>query len=133
MSSRRNRETCLSFPLRLSVRCRHIRPQLRWEQLIVGQSLKISSRDFIFTATETIPAGQALEAFIDWPLLLDNRVRLTLVLEGVVVSSDQHIVMRIEKYHFRTRGPMDAMPASTSAAPVQTETAMVAAAGHSSY
>src|ERR1700728_534345 len=93
------------YPLRLAVKCRRIEPQFPWNRLIVGESLNISSTDLLFTANEAFLPGQALEAFIDWPILLDNRVRLTLVVEGTVVrTAENHAAMRIERYHFRTRG-----------------------------
>ncbi|HEY3826269.1 MAG TPA: hypothetical protein VGL82_17005 [Bryobacteraceae bacterium] len=99
----------------------------------MGESLKISSKDFVFTTPETILPGQILEVFVDWPVLLDNRIRLTLVLEGRVVSSDPHIAMRIEKYQFKTRGALDAMTASTNGTHFQTAATMVASAGQSSF
>ncbi|HEX4134573.1 MAG TPA: hypothetical protein VHY84_08195 [Bryobacteraceae bacterium] len=133
MSFSHNRRVGLAFPLHLSLKCRRIRPQVRWEQLISGQSLKISSRDFVFTSSETIPPGQVLEVFVDWPVLLDNRIRLALVLEGVVVSSDPHIAMRIDKYQFKTRGTLEAMTASASTTSFRTANAMVASAGQSSF
>ena len=93
------------YPLRLAVKCRRIKSQFRREGFIAGESLNISSKDLLITTTETLLPGQAIEAFIDWPILLDNHVRLTLVVEGVVVrTSEKHAAMRIKKYHFRTRG-----------------------------
>jgi hypothetical protein len=92
------------YPLRLAVKCRRIEPQFPWNRLIAGESLNISSTDLLFTANEAFLPGQALEAFIDWPILLDNRVHLTLVVEGVVMkSAENHAAMRIERYQFRTR------------------------------
>jgi len=71
----------------------------------------------LFAARESFTPGQVVEAFLDWPMLLDSRVRLTLVVEGVVVwAADGQAAMRIEKYEFRTRsersrpGSQDAVP-----------------------
>jgi hypothetical protein len=96
------------YPLRLAVKCRRIEPQFPWDRLIAGESLNISSTDLLFTTTEVFLPGQTVEAFIDWPILLDNRVRLSLVVEGVVVrTAEDRAAMRIERYHFRTRGVVE--------------------------
>ena len=92
------------YPLRLTVKCRPTESQFPWSPAVTGESLNISSTDLLFTANEAFLPGQALEAFIDWPILLDNRVHLTLVVEGVVMkSAENHAAMRIERYQFRTR------------------------------
>jgi hypothetical protein len=96
------------YPLRLAFKCRRMESRFTWNRLITGESLNISSTDLLFTADEAFLPGQALEAFIDWPLLLDNRVRLTLVVEGKVVgTAENHAAMRIERYQFRTRGGVE--------------------------
>ncbi len=93
------------YPLRLAVKCRRIEPRFRFEGIIFGESLNISSKDLLFASTEAFLPGQFVEASIDWPILLDNRIRLTLVVEGEVVrtAADQ-AAMRIERYQFKTRG-----------------------------
>lgn len=74
-------------------------------RILIGESLNISSKGMVFKTTETFEPGQVVEAFIDWPVLLDDCVRLTLFVEGVVVrSTGTQTAMRIEKYEFRTRG-----------------------------
>jgi hypothetical protein len=73
------------------------------DRIILGESLNISSKGLLFTASEAFLPGQVVEAFIDWPMLLDSRVRLTLVVEGVVVwTADDQAAMRIDRYQFRT-------------------------------
>jgi hypothetical protein len=105
ISDRRVRQR---YPLRLSVTCRRTESQFSWDPAITGESLNISSKDLLFTTSETFLPGQAIEAFIDWPILLDNRIRLTLVVEGVVVrTAANHAAMRIEKYQFKTSGVAD--------------------------
>lgn len=92
------------FLLRLAVKCRRIEPRVVVDRIIVGESLNISSKGLLFTTNEVFTPGQVVEAFLDWPMLLDSRVRLTLVVEGVVVwAADDQAAMRIEKYQFRTR------------------------------
>jgi hypothetical protein len=93
------------YTLGLTLRCRPIEPEFRLARILIGESLNISSKGLVFTTSETFAPGQAVEAFIDWPVLLDDSVRLTLFVEGVVVrSTAKHTAMRIEKYEFRTRG-----------------------------
>jgi len=93
------------YPLRLAVKCRRIESRFTLDRLIAGESLNISSKNLLFTTTEAFLPGQVVEALIDWPMLLDNRVRLTLVVEGVVVKTTaDRAAMRIERYEFRTRG-----------------------------
>ena len=91
--------------MRLAVQCRRIDPRLTLDRLVSGESLNISSKRMLFTTTEAFLPGQVVEALIDWPMLLDQRVRLTLAVEGVVVrTAEDQAAMRIERYEFRTRG-----------------------------
>ncbi len=108
------------YDLRLEVKCRSIKCQkseTRFSigRIIAGESLSISSKGLVFTTTEAFPPGQVVEASIDWPILLDERVRLTLVVEGTVVgSADNHTTMRIDRYQFRTRGYSESICVSGS-------------------
>jgi hypothetical protein len=95
------------YDLRLAVNCRRIGPPLRVDRVVIGigESLKISSKDLLFTTTETFLPGQVVEACIDWPIRLNNGVRIALVVEGkVITSSDDSTAIRIDRYQFRTRG-----------------------------
>jgi hypothetical protein len=94
-------------------------PRFQWDQFIVGESLNISSTDLLFTTKESFLPGQAVEVSIDWPILLDNRVRLSLVVEGVVVrTAEDHAAMRIERHYFRTRGVVECQPDEAGSAPL---------------
>jgi hypothetical protein len=47
--------------------------------------------------------GQTVEACIAWPVFLDNRVALKLVIKGPVVrSAGYRAAMSFESYEFRT-------------------------------
>jgi len=106
-----DRRTTQRFSLRLAVKCRRIEPRFLLDRIILGESLNISSKGLLFAATEAFLPGQVVEAFIDWPMLLDDRIRLTLVVEGVVVrTGDDRAAMRIEKYEFRTRSAAKSRP-----------------------
>lgn len=93
------------FSLRMAIKCRQIEPPFTRNRVIAGESLNISSKGLLFTTTEAFQPGQIVEASIDWPVRLENRVRLALVVEGSIVRrADDYAAMRIDKYEFRTRG-----------------------------
>jgi hypothetical protein len=98
------------YPLRLAMKCRRIeRRRFTLERVVSGESLNISSKNMLFTTTEAFLPGQVVEALIDWPMLLDNRLRLILAVEGVVVqTAEDQAAMRIQRYEFRTRGVAEA-------------------------
>ena len=99
MEDTSDRRSSKRFSLRLAVKCRGIE-----RRIVTGECVNISSRGLLFTTPESFPPGQLLEASIDWPILLNDCVRLTLVVEGVVVrGANQLTAMRIDKYQFKTR------------------------------
>ena len=101
VADRRNSQR---FSLRLAVRCRQIKPPVTLGRPVICESVNISSKGLLFTATEAFQQGQVIEASIDWPTRLDDGVRLRLVVEGVVVwRGGDHTAMRIERYQFKTR------------------------------
>src|SRR5580658_5277314 len=103
MEDTADRRSSPRFSLRLAVKCRGIERRYPG-RIVLGESLNISSTGLLFTTAEVFPPGQVLQASIDWPMLLDNRIRLTLVVEGVVVRrTDEQTAMRIDKYQFKTR------------------------------
>ena len=100
-----DRRSSHRFSLRMAIECRQIEPPLAPNRVFVGESLNISSKGLLFTTTEAFQPGQVIEASIDWPMRLNNGVRLTLVVEGAIVrKADDHAAIRIDKYEFRTRG-----------------------------
>jgi hypothetical protein len=122
-----DRRTNRRFSLRLAVKCRRIEPRFLLDRIIIGESLNISSKGLLFAATEAFLPGQVVEAFIDWPMLLDDHIRLTLVVEGVVVrTGEDRAAIRIEKYEFRTRGVAKSRPAAHEAAAMHIPEAMQA-------
>ncbi|HEY3825108.1 MAG TPA: PilZ domain-containing protein [Bryobacteraceae bacterium] len=99
-----NRRRTHRFAMHLAAKFRRIEPRSSLDRIIVGESLNISSKGLLFTATEAFNVGEVVEAFIDWPMLLDSRIRLTLVVEGVIMrTAKDHMAMRIERYEFKTR------------------------------
>ncbi len=103
MENTADRRSSKRFSLRLAVKCRGIERRFPG-RIVNGECVNISSKGLLFTTPESFPPGQLLEASIDWPILLDDCVRLTLVVEGVVVRrADAQTAMRIDKYEFKTR------------------------------
>jgi hypothetical protein len=65
----------------------------------------MSSTDIIFEGCNELKPGMKAEIAVAWPLLLDGHIRLQLVLEATIMSSQDGVAeARILAYHFRTRG-----------------------------
>ena len=71
-----------------------------------GSTVLLSSTDIIFEADQPLGSGVQCEISIAWPVLLESRIPLQLVLQSVITGSECQFVMgRVSKYEFRTRGP----------------------------
>jgi hypothetical protein len=69
-----------------------------------GRTIDLSRSGLSFTADRALQAGQKLDVSIDWPVLLDGRVQLQLIMSGVVVrTSGTLTALRIQRHEFRTR------------------------------
>jgi hypothetical protein len=70
----------------------------------LGATLDMSSRGLCFTTEISLRPGSRLQVAVDWPVALNDGVRLRLVARGRVIWSDSgRTGMVIEKYEFRTR------------------------------
>ena len=99
----KDRRNSQRFPLQLAIRYRVIGPDLglKW---ISGESVNISSTGILFRTTDQVAPGQGVEAFVAWPVSLDNRVPLKLSVKGPIVRCDgNQAAMRFERYEFKTR------------------------------
>jgi hypothetical protein len=73
-----------------------------------GQTRMMSSKDIIFAPGDGLKPGMTAEIAVAWPRLLDGRIRLQLVLEASITSSQDGVVeARILTYDFRTRRPVE--------------------------
>lgn len=101
------------FPLTLEVR--YVLSSRRAPaQMGLGRTIDLSSCGLSFTADRPLQTGQKLDISIDWPVLLDGRVQLQLIISGVVVrSSGNTTALQIQRHEFRTR------PAGLKTAPLQ--------------
>jgi hypothetical protein len=69
-----------------------------------GRTIDISSSGLHLAVPGLLEREERLEIAIDWPVLLDGRVQLQLIVAGTVVwSSGTETAMRILRHEFRTR------------------------------
>jgi len=75
-----------------------------------GQSRMISSKDIIFDGGKGLEPGMNAEIVLEWPRLLDDRIRLQLVLRVTITGSQDGVTeAHIHTYDFRTRGPAEGL------------------------
>lgn len=73
----------------------------------------IGSRQIAFAETEDIDENMKIQIAIAWPFLLEDRVRLQLVIEAIVTKvADGIVEAAIMQYDFRTR--KDEVPAAAA-------------------
>ena len=73
-----------------------------------GQARMISSKDISFAPGDGLNPGMKAEIAVAWPFLLDGHIRLQLVLQATILSSQDGVAeARILAYHFRTGGPAE--------------------------
>jgi hypothetical protein len=70
-----------------------------------GSTVLLSSTDIVFNADQPLGSDvRRCEISIAWPVLLDKRIHLQLVLQSVITRSEGQVVMgRVSQYEFRTR------------------------------
>jgi hypothetical protein len=91
------------FTRRLAVSYETLEPPMLSGQR-TGETLNIGSKGLLFTSNDQFRAGQLVQVSLDWPVRLDNQVRLKLVAAGRIVRSvNGQTDMTIDKYEFRTR------------------------------
>jgi hypothetical protein len=96
------RRNSVRFPLALEVHSFSRRRREVGTRL--GNMIDISSSGLRFATPGPLDPGRKLAVAIDWPVLLDGRVQLQLILAGRVVwSNATETAMRIERHEFRTR------------------------------
>ena len=82
-----------------------------------GQAKMISSRDIIFASGDGLEPGMNAEIVVAWPRLLDERIRLQLVLQVTITDSQDNVTeARIRAYDFRTRRGHDSEGTASAAA-----------------
>jgi PilZ domain len=97
------RRASVRFPLTLEARysVSHCRAPVETGS---GQIIDLSSSGLRFAAQGPLEPGLKLDVAINWPVLLDGRVQLQLIVAGVVVwSSGTETALQIQRHEFRTR------------------------------
>jgi hypothetical protein len=95
----------MQFPLVLRLKYKTISPKGKAISG-TGSTVLLSSADIVFNADQPLGSGVRCEIAIAWPVLLESRIRLQLVLQSVITrSEDQFVMGRVSEYEFRTRGP----------------------------
>ena len=104
MNSRRTILTSARYPLALELRYKAVSADMTI--FGTGRTSLMSSTELIFGADQRLEEGMKAEISIAWPVLLDGRVRLQLVIDGAIARSEGGLTaVQIWKYHYRTRGP----------------------------
>jgi PilZ domain-containing protein len=92
------------FPLTLEIRYSVSDGHARGESGL-GQTIDLSSSGLRFAAKRPLEPGLTIDVAINWPVLLDGRVQLQLIVTGIVVwSSGAETALQIQRHDFRTRG-----------------------------
>ncbi len=116
MSMRKNMEDATDrraksrFPIR-----REMRYKLLEEGAVVasgaGETCDISSEGVAFVPDGDVRTGTFIELSISWPVLLDNRCAMRLIVFGRVLrTAGQTAACTIDKYEFRTQARTLQMP-----------------------
>jgi PilZ domain len=96
-----DRRASIRFPVTLDIR---YSVSHRPAETGSGQIIDLSSSGLRFAAQGPLEPGLKLDVAINWPVRLDGRVQLQLILTGTVVwSSETEIALRIQRHDFRTR------------------------------
>jgi hypothetical protein len=70
-----------------------------------GRTTRFGSHRVVFIAEPALEVAARLQVSVAWPVLLDDRVKLQLIIEGRVLGVDgDRVTLGVVKYHFRTRG-----------------------------
>jgi hypothetical protein len=71
----------------------------------------MGSQDLIFAPSDGLEPGMPVEISLAWPRLLDNRVRLEVMLTTTITGCQDGVAeARIWAFQFRTRKPAEAEP-----------------------
>jgi hypothetical protein len=100
----------------------------RSEYILAGNraqatTLNISSGGVFLKTDQLLPVGERIQVFINWPVLLDQRCPLRLLMTGRVLRSDEAgAAVRTLRYDFkiRVRGS-NAVPSIDSVASIATQ------------
>jgi hypothetical protein len=100
---RKDRRATLRFPLFLPLSVRTLSPP-HCLALPTGTTMNISSNGLLFEISERLQPEQRVSVSVEWPVRLDSRIPLNLVLEGRILRWANGVAaMRIHRHEFRIR------------------------------
>ena len=103
VSAIRERRTCPRFPIEQEVRYKQLSAQAVLAG--VGKTLNMSSKGILFTTEQRLSTGAPVILEVSWPVLLDGRIALKLVVRGRTVWCDEAKgAIEFRSYQFRTQG-----------------------------
>jgi hypothetical protein len=98
------RRTKRRFPVEQEIRYKMLYGQ-QIAEVGAGRTKDMSSSGLWFTAASELPAGMPVELSMNWPVLLNDRCAMKLMIYGCIVRSDgKGAAVAIERYEFRTQG-----------------------------
>ena len=107
-----DRRAAKRFPIETHVRYRSL-SRHRDGLAGIGTTLNMSSIGVLFEADKPILPGERVELALDWPVQLNDRCGLRLLLWGRVVrQAGLQAAIAIDRYDFHTRSLSDTEPRS---------------------
>lgn len=101
---RNNGHQAFLYPVHLALRYKALSSRQGVVATGSGQTTHIGSHQIIFTGDLSVPKGTRVEVSVAWPALLEERVKLQLVVQARVTSVDAgRITVEVRQYQFRTR------------------------------
>lgn len=98
------RRLSMRFPIECAVRYETLNPRAG---ILAGngKTLNISSSGVLFNSDHDLPVGTRLEVSINWPVQLNERCLLKLLVRGRIVRYRKgQLAMQIQQHEFRTQG-----------------------------
>jgi hypothetical protein len=91
------RRRAIRFPIKLPVRYQ-AGGESGW-----GETLNIGSRGVFLRTDRALALNARVEVYAQWPVLLHNSVRLSLILSGTIIRVEAgRAAIAVERYEFRT-------------------------------
>ncbi len=101
---RRERRAKRRFVIEQEVRYKLLYGQ-RIAETGTGRTMNISSSGVWFTTESMLTTGMPVEISMNWPVMLNDRCAMKLMIYGCVVrSNEKGAAVAIERYEFRTQG-----------------------------
>jgi hypothetical protein len=102
-SDEADRRATKRFPIERPVSYKFARGRT-WSEATLGKTLNISSTGILFSGQYPVIPGKRLELSVSWPVRLDGKCSLKLVIRGHVVRCvGTEVAAKIEKYEFHTQ------------------------------